>query len=230
MSPSSWTVAEPSLPALIYKYTFGPGEANALAIPVEGGVAVVSPPVNGPEIMFTELEKHGPVRALIAPNAYHTLGLVPWKTRYPDVALFAPAQSIPRLEKQTKLNDIRPVSDMRKSLGDRVEVIDMPHYKTGEVLVRWRVDGGYAWYFTDVMFNMRELPPGPFGLLFRCTRSAPGLRRNFMAGVFMVKDKRALHGWIAEQAEKTPPVLVVPCHGAVERLADPVAAVRAALA
>jgi hypothetical protein len=230
MRPSSWTVVEPSLPALTFTYTFGPGIADALAVPVEGGLAVVSPPCNAPDTMFTELEKHGPVRALVAPNAFHSLGLGPWKARYPDAPIFAPAQSISRLEKTTKLTGIRPLSEMKGMLGDRLELVDMPHYKTGEALVRWRIDGGYAWYVTDVIFNMPKLPKGPFGWVMRLTRSGPGLRRNALAGAFMVKDKRSLYAWLAEQAEKTPPVLMVPCHGATERLADPAAAIKAAVA
>jgi hypothetical protein len=229
MRASSWTVVEPSLPALTYTYVFGPGIANSLAIPVEGGVAVVSPPCNAPDTMFTELEKHGPVRAIVAPNAFHSLGLAPWRARYPDVPIFAPAQSIARLEKTTRLTGIRPVADLQPMLRDGVEVLDMPHYKTGEALVRWRIDGGYAWYVTDVLFNMPRLPPGPFGLVMRWTRSAPGLRRNALAGLFMVKNKRALYGWLAEQAEKTPPILVVACHGEPARPADPAAAIKAAV-
>ena len=229
MPDSSWTVVEPSLPAFTYTYAFGPGIANALALPVEGGLAVVSPPCNVPDSVFTELEKHGPVRAILVPNAFHSLGLAPWKARYPGVPIFAPAQSIARLEKETKLTGIRPVAELQSMLKDGVEIIDMPHYKTGEALVRWRIEGGYAWYVTDVMFNMPTLPPGLVWLVFRWTRSAPGLRRNALAGLFMVKNKRALYGWLVEQAEKTPPILLVPCHGKVERLADPAAAVKAAV-
>jgi hypothetical protein len=77
---------------------------------------------------------------------------------------------------------------------------------------------------------MPKLPPGLFGLVFRWTRSGPGLRRNALAGLFMVKNKRALYGWLAEQAEKTPPILVVACHGELERPADPAAAIKAAVA
>lgn len=229
MPESSWTVVEPSLPALMYTYVFDPGIANALALPVEGGLVVVSPPCNVPDSVFTELAKHGPVRALLAPNAFHSLGLAPWKARYPDAPIFAPAQSIARLEKQTKLTGMRPLAELQPKLGDGVEIIDMPHYRTGEALVRWRVDGGYAWYVTDVIFNMPKLPPGLFGLVMRWTRSGPGLRRNALAGMFMTKNKRAVYGWLVEQAEKTPPVLMVPCHGDVERLADPAAAIKAAV-
>jgi hypothetical protein len=230
MATSSWTVVESSLPALTYTYSFGPGIANALALVVEGGVVVVSPPCNPPESAFTELEQRGPVRALVASNAFHHMGLPSWKARFPDALVFAPAQSIARVEKRAKLTGIRPVAEAAKLLGDRVEILDMPHYKTGEVLVRWRADGGWAWYVTDVAMNIPKVPKGLFGLLTRWTKSAPGFRRNAISATFMVKDKRALYAWIAEQARKTPPGLVVTCHGEPARLTDPPAEVTAAFA
>jgi len=228
--PDSWTVAEPSLPALTCTYSFGPGLANALAFVVDGGVVVVSPPSRPTEGTFAELEKHGPVRALIAPNSFHHLGLPAWKARYPDAPIFAPAQSIARIEKQSKLSGLRPVAEAAKLVGDRVELLDMPHYRTGEILIRWRVDGGWAWYVTDVAMNITSPLKGLFGLVFRLTKSTPGFRRNAVGGTFMVKDKRALYAWIAEQAEKTPPRLLVMCHGAPVRPTDPPAEIRAALA
>lgn len=227
--PSSWTTAEPSLPALTFTYSFGPGSANALALVVNGGVIVVSPPVNPPESAFTELEQHGPVEALVAPNAFHTMGIAPWKARYPSVPVFAPAQSIARVSKRSKDSGIRPVSELASKLGDKVEIIDMPYYKTGEALVRWKIDGGHAWFTTDVLMNLPEVPKGLFGMVFGWTKSAPGFRRNAIAGQFMVKEKKALYAWLIEQAEKAPPKVVVPCHGPVLRFADPVAEVRAAL-
>jgi len=106
--------------------------------------------------------------------------------------------------------------------------VDMPHYKTGEVLVRWRVEGGWAWYVTDVMFNLQELPKNMFGKVMKWTNSGPGLRRNAIAGFFMVKDKSSLFAWLGEQAEKTPPSIVIACHGAVAKLSNPAADIRAA--
>jgi hypothetical protein len=60
------------------------------------------------------------------------------------------------------------------------------------------------------------------------TKSGPGFRRNALSGFLAAKDKRALYGWIQEQAEKTPPALVVPCHGELVKLTDPVAGIREA--
>jgi hypothetical protein len=229
MRESSWILVDPNLPALTYRYSFGPGFADSLAFPIEGGMAVVSPPCNPTEAVFTELEKHGPVQALIAPNAFHTMGLAPWKARYPDVPVYAPAQSIPRAEKQSKLTGIRPIAELFPRLGDKVEIDDMPHYKTGELLVRWKVEGGWAWYLTDVIMNMNPAPKGLFGLVFRWTKSTPGLRRNALAGQFMVKDKKSLYAWLVAQAEKKPPQLLVMCHGDDVRPADPVGEIRAAV-
>ena len=47
--------------------------------------------------------RYGAVRALIASNAFHHLGVPEWKSRFPDAAIFAPAQAIARVEKQSKL-------------------------------------------------------------------------------------------------------------------------------
>jgi hypothetical protein len=230
MAEPSWTLVEPSLPALTYTYSFGPGFANALALVAGGGVVVVSPPCNPPESAFTGLDAHGPVRALVAPNAFHYMGLPAWKARHPGASVFAPAQSIARVEKQAKLSGIRPVAEVAELLGGRAEIVDMPHYKTGEILIRWRVEGGWAWYLTDVAMNLPMLPKNLFGTIFRWTKSGPGFRRNALASTFMIKNKRALYTWIVEQAEKTPPSLLVPCHGDVARLREPAAEVRAAFA
>jgi hypothetical protein len=117
-------------------------------------------------------------------------------------------------------------------VGGRVELVDMPHYKTGEMLIRWRIDGGdgWAWYMTDVAMNFTQRLPGLFGAIFRLTKSAPGFRRNAFAGLLQIRNRRALYAWIAEQAQRTPPRLLVMCHGDPVRTTDPVTEVRAAFA
>ena len=222
-NPSSgWTVVDPEAPLLTYAYTFGQGHAHALAVGGADGLLVVSPPCNVPEAAFTELERYGKVRVLVAPNAYHTLGIGPWSRRFPEAAVFAPAQSIARVEKQSKVRGIRPLADASSLTGPKVELVDMPHYKTGEALVRVETASGLVWYVTDVIFNMQQLPPGfPFNLVFKWTGSAPGFRLNAIAPLFMVKDKRALYRWMRGEVEKAPPRLVLTSHGAPMKLDPP---------
>src|SRR6185295_9515323 len=97
---------------------------------------IVSPPCRAAAGVFDDLSPYGPVRALVASNAFHYLGLPEWKARFPEAGVFAPAQSIARVERQSKLSGIRPLADAAAIAGSRLELVDMPHYKTGEVLVR----------------------------------------------------------------------------------------------
>src|SRR5687767_1988026 len=122
----TWTVFDPDLPILICTYSFGAGTANALAVGGEGGLLVLSPPVRAPEHAFEALREYGPVRALVASNAFHHMGLREWKARFPDAELFAPAQAVARVSKQSGLDGIRPVEEARAIAGAKVELIDMP--------------------------------------------------------------------------------------------------------
>ena len=175
---------------------------------------VVSPPCRVAAGGQDDLSRFGPVRALVASNAFHHMGLAQWKARFPEAAVFAPAQSIARVERQTKLAGIRPLADAASVTGPRLELIDMPHYKTGEVLVRITTDRGLVWYVTDIVMNMPTLPSHPLAkALFRLSGSAPGLKFNNIAPLFMVQDKAALKRWLTAQMDKAPPRWVIPTHG-----------------
>jgi hypothetical protein len=199
-----------------FEYSFGPGNATSLAVGIPGGVLVASPPCRVAQAVISAMDEFGGVRALVATNAFHHLGLQAWKARYPDAAIFAPAQSIARLASKTGLRDIRPLAEAGALLGEHVSLTDMPHYKTGETLVRVRAAEGIAWYVTDVILNLRELPAHPvFRLLFRFSGSAPGLRLNRIAPLFMVKNREALWGWLSTEAERDCPRWLIPAHGDV---------------
>jgi hypothetical protein len=227
---AGWIVVDERLPLLTYLYSFGRGLAHSLAVGGPEGLIVVSPPSGVPDAAFSELETHGKVRALVASNAFHHMGLPAWKRRFPDAELFAPRQSIERVEKQSKLANIRPLSAASAITGPDVELVDMPHYKTGEVLVRAKGSAGSIWYVTDCLMNMPRLPPGfPVNLVFKWSNSAPGFKLNGIAPLFMVKDKRAHRRWLKGEVDKAPPALVIPCHGEPVR-DDPAGQLRALLA
>ena len=229
-TPHGWQVFDAERPILTYQYSFGPGIANALAVRGRRGLVVVSPPCRVEPGVLDDLVPYGKVDALVASNAFHHMGLGGWKERYPDAGLFAPAQSIARVEKQTKLSGIKPLSEAASITGPDRELVDMPHYKTGEVLVRLKTELGWLWYVTDVIMNMPKVPPNfPFNLVFKWTRSAPGLRMNGVAPLFMVKNKTKLRNWLGDEAASKPPSLVVACHGDVARMDPPGCDMRKAL-
>ena len=215
MQPTrSWKVFDAAAPILTYDYSFGPGIARALAVGCSSGLVVVSPPCRVEPGVLDELAQRAPVCALVASNAYHHLGLPQWKARFPDAAIFAPAQAITRVEKHTKLGGIRPLADAASLTGPRLELVDMPHYKTGEVLVRIATDRGAVWYVTDIIMNLPVLPKNPIVKgMFWASGSAPGLKFNNVAPLFMMKDKQAVRRWFADEFRKAQPKWLITAHG-----------------
>ncbi len=210
----TWRVFDAATPVLTCEYSFGPGTANALAVRGAAGIIVVSPPCGIADGVYDELAAYGKVVGLVASNAFHHMGLPAWKARFPEAAIFAPAQSIARVEKHARLRGVRPLADAKDLAGPRVELVDMPHYKTGEVLVRMQTERGLAWYVTDVIMNLPALPPNPIvKVLFSVSGSGPGLRFNNIAPLFMVADKAALRRWLRDEFHKAPPRWILPAHG-----------------
>jgi len=225
-TPGRWTVFDPDARILTFEYSFGPGMATSLAAGCDAGLVIVSPPCRVGADVLDEVERFGPVCALVASNAFHHMGLPRWKQRFAQAALFAPAQSIARVRRQSGLQDIRPLAEAEALTGPRLALLDMPHYRTGEALVRIDTARGRVWYVTDVILNMPVLPGHPLPrLLFKLSGSAPGLRYNNIAPLFMVRDKAALRRWIALEAAERPPRWLIPAHGnVVDFQADPDAA------
>jgi len=213
-TPHGWRVFDAERPIVIHEYSFGPGVANALAVRGRRGLVVLSPPCRVEPGVFDDLVPYGKVDALVATNAFHYMGLREWKARFPEARVFAPAQSVARVEKHSKLTGIRPLSEADAVAGDGLELIDMPHYKTGEVLVRITTTRGVVWYVTDVIMNLRALPANPlFHAMFRLSKSGPGLRFNNIAPLFMAADKLALRRWLTDELRKAPPAWLIVTHG-----------------
>jgi hypothetical protein len=192
----------------------GGGTATALAVDVGGGLLVASPPCRVADDAFEALAARAPVRALVATNAYHTLGLTPWRARFPDAAVFAPPQSLQRVTKVSGIAGIRPLSEAAALTGERVALIELPYFRTGEALIKIHAAEGLLWYVTDIVFNLPRLPSHPlFAALFKLTGSAPGLRINRVGPLFMVRDRPALWQWLAAEARRDRPRWLVPAHG-----------------
>ncbi len=198
-----------------YEYSFGPGLARTFAVLGPKGWVVVGAACNGDESLYAPLESRGPVAAVVAPNAFHTMGIRSWHERFPKAELFAPEQSVARVQKKGGVTGVKPLSAAKDVCGDALELIDMPHYKSGEVLVRAPSGSGPVWHVTDVIFNWPSLPPGFIvKLIFNVlTDSAPGFKLAGPPRLFQMRDARGVYRWLKELAAKAPPARIVPSHG-----------------
>jgi hypothetical protein len=215
MEPTSrgWSVFDPDVPVLIHGYAFGPARVNALAVGCEGGLVVLSPPYKAQKETFDALQRYGDVQGLVAPNAFHHMGIPEWRRRFPGAMVFAPAQSIARVQRKTGIAGIRPVTDANALTRGRLELTDMPYYRTGEALARIRTSKGLAWYLTDIIVNVNDPPSNPLFKLIFNVFYGPGLHYNRIAPLLMVRDKGALQRWLAEEYRKDDPRWLLVAHG-----------------
>jgi hypothetical protein len=213
-TPNGWRIFDAATPVLTYEYSFGIGAAVAIAVGTGDGLVVVSPPSRVSAGVMDDLARFGPVRALVAPNAHHHRGLTAWRERFPEAPVFAPAQAIERLRKKAGQQGVRPLGEAASLTGPRLQLVDLPHCKTGEALVRIKSARGLVWFLADVVTNMPVLPGHPMAsLLFKLSGSAPGLKFNNLAGLLMVKDKPALKKWFTSQIDASAPNWFIPSHG-----------------
>ncbi|MFT7583499.1 MAG: hypothetical protein ACI9MR_005186 [Myxococcota bacterium] len=218
-SPASWTVIDKDAGVLALSYTFTKGStSNSFAARMpDGKMLVVSPAVRLTDALAAELTTYGDVGYIVANNGFHHLGQAEWRARFPEARCFAPADAMARIKKKNPgAGAFEPLSALVPLTGDDVGVREVPNSKCGESWVWARVAGGHAWYLSDVLANMPELPKAlPLRLLFKWTKSAPGFRVFGLALKFVVKDKKATLRLLLNDMSKAPPTVIVPAHGGI---------------
>lgn len=221
---SKWTVVDEEAGVLALQYSWTKqGVATTFAARMGNGeMMIVSPSTGLDDETASELEKYGPVGALVANNGFHYLGQAGWRERYPDVRCFAPDVAATRIKKKSKGTlDFEPLEALSELTGDEVGVRNVPNTRIGESWFWAKCGDGYAWYASDVVANMPKLPSAFIPrMLFKFTDSAPGYRVFNLALKFGVKDKNGTLKLFLDDLEAHPPSTVVPGHGGILSGAD----------
>jgi len=214
-----WTIIDEAAGVRSLTYFFGgEGKANCFTAKLPSGkLLVISPASRISDEALDELASVAEVEALVANNGFHYFGLARWRERFPDARSFAAADARERIANNSgDAGELEPLSALAPLLGEGVAVIEAPGSKCGETWARVKIDGGYAWYASDILANMDELPSQFLArMLFKLTRSAPGYRVFNLATKLMFKDKQAgLRAMLADVREH-PPIVLVPAHGGI---------------
>lgn len=214
-----WELLDEASHSLTIEYSFRPkSTARAFATRfADDELVIFSPPTGLEPAVFRELEAHGRVTALVAPNGFHYLGLGPALEAFPEATLYAPEAAARRVKKKQPALEIRPLSELQARTQTPVRILDVPGYSVGEAWAIVETVAGPLWYVSDSCFNLEKLPEGLMaGLLFKWTNSGPGLCLNGVGNLFFLKDRPGYKQWFdARLAE--PPALLVPAHGGVVR-------------
>lgn len=213
-----WKIIDAERGVLTLTYEFGPGATSNCFVAklASGGLLVISPP---PKISTQELEDlaaYGTIEAIATNNGFHHLGLGRWRELFPEARVFAALGAAARIaKKSTNAGELEPLSALQPLLGDDVAIVETPASKCGETWAWAKIEGGYAWYASDILANM-ELPPKfMVRMLFKLTKSAPGYRVFHLAHKFIAKDKRAVLQAMLDDVRKHPPTVMVPAHGEI---------------
>ncbi|MFT4977169.1 MAG: hypothetical protein ACI8S6_003074 [Myxococcota bacterium] len=209
-TPRDWQLLSDDL--LVRSYSIGGGNtANMVAFRLpDRGLAVISPSARVRDETLAVLGEHGTVRALVAPNAFHNLGLPVWAERFPEAGVYAGESALVRLRKRLPRLSIEPASALE--LGSGTDLVELPRMRNGETMLRTVVGGKVAWYGGDVFLNVGALP-GMMGLFMRAMGMGPGFVVNPVSRRVMMLDRAAVKAWAAEALGDVG--MVIPGHGDV---------------
>jgi hypothetical protein len=216
---SGWTILDRKSGVLTRSYEFAKNATArtfAARMP-DGKMLVVSPTKGLTDEAADELRAFGDVGAIVANNGLHHLGHPEWRERFPDAPHFAPEAAMARIAKKNpRVGELLPLSELRPLLGDDLGIREMTNTRCGESWCWAKIANGYAWYTSDVLANLPELPRSlPGRLLFWGTRSGPGYRVFHLALMGVVKDKKATLLALLGDIESHPVAVVVPGHGSL---------------
>ncbi len=200
----------------VLKYSWGPANANALAIRLRpGGWLVVSPPRAAPPGVHEELAADGGVQALLAPNAYHYLGQAAWRRRFPTATSWAPSGALERIAKKTNGAPFGRAEDFVDQLPDNISLVLPAGQKSPDALLCITSQTGeVVWWLGDLFSNTTPADQiWPLRVLSRLAGSGPGFRRNTRPELVYVQHRQAWLASVRSAVLAHPPSVVVPAHG-----------------
>ncbi len=163
-----------------------------------GGLCLYSPVAGIGHKGKASLANIGQVEVLLAPNHYHNKGLAEYVLAFPDAHLLAPSPCHARLQKITGLG-FADVSALDLLLPDDMQCVAPAGLKTGEV---WITSPDF-WLVVDAFAGPAK-GDGPAQLLKTFPR-------------YGVADAMAYTRWAADFILRSPPKILVPCHGGILR-------------
>lgn len=191
-------------------------DLRMLALRLTNGTLLVYSPIPlKKDESFGKLEALGQVSVVLAPNHFHTLGIKPFKTRYPQLQLLASQAAISRLQKVTN-ERFAPFATINSLLPPEVTVIEPEGLKAGELWIAVRSqEKGPILIVCDAYFNMPYVKRSVFGGILWLTGGAPGLRISRVFRIIGMKKRDVYHQWVSRLFASFPPKILIPSHGAI---------------
>jgi hypothetical protein len=150
---------------------------------------------------------------LLAPNAFHTLGLREHASAFPSAQVVASVQASRRIQRKTGL-PITDLSVLEPKLATNVSLLALPPLRSGEVWLSVRSASACGWIVCDGFLNLQRAPRGLLGLIVKALRMGPGLSIS-SSFRWMIKNRKAYREWLLARIAEDRPTILVPSHGQI---------------
>lgn len=212
-----WQPVQPLEGVYEIRRSNGPVSLRAVAVDLgSGSVCVYSPVPKAGQNALQFLSSIG-TPILLAPNAFHTLGLPEHAAAFADAKVVASGRASGRIHKKTGLV-VHDLNALRQRLPAHVAILELPPIRNGEVWLSVRSGGHCAWIVCDGFLNLHRTPSGAFGMLLKVLRMGPGLSIS-ATFKWMLKNRAEYRDWLLAQIERDRPTILIPSHG--QNINDP---------
>jgi hypothetical protein len=190
------------------KMPFGETTRHMTIVRLAGGRLAIFSAIALDDLCMRELEALGEPTYLIVPSGIHRIDAKPWKDRYPDLEVIAPAGSLVRV------GQVVPIDATAIDLQDpRVRILTVPGTDRRELAMVVETPTGKTLVVNDLIFNLPKVP-GLAGLGLRVLGFGPGhphMPRLVMRK--LVKERDAVRAVLREWADAGFERIIV-SHGA----------------
>jgi hypothetical protein len=216
LSDNLWTV-KGDLPGMSLK------RVMAIARRTDGKLVIHSA-IAMSEDRMKELESLGEPAYLIVPNRGHRLDAPRYKSRYPNLRVYAPSGGRKGVEEKVPVDGT--YEDFPADAAVRLEMLHGVKDEEGAMIVT--SSDGVTVVLNDAVFNM-DRKRDVLGFLFTTLLgSAPGPRISRLVKLLFIKDKAAFRGDLLRLAETKDLVRLMVAHENVAHGAEAAAALRTA--
>ena len=193
------------------RYELGGGPIRSFLLKLrDQSLTIISPPMGCNENDFVEIENLGVVKALVAPNKFHHMGIPQWKKRFPKAEIFTSQTALVRMRKFYS-SAVQPIETW--GTDSEIHFLSCPGTRNGEMLVVCKETGGWIWFITDLFFNYVVPPPNFFPRLMVQKVSGMGVVVNPFCRFLFVKNRTQVREWLERQMETFPPQVITFSHG-----------------
>lgn len=177
-------------------------------VPLNDGRLVVWSAIALDDAAMAVLQRHGRPAFLVVPSDHHRLDAAPWKARFPDLQVIAPAGS------REKVAEVVAVDTNAPDFGDaRLRFMVVPGTREKEAALVVHRPQGTTLVLNDIIGNIRHASGFGGWLLRRMGLAGDEAQVPTAVALLIVKDKQALGAQFLEWAAIPDLKRIIVSHG-----------------